>query len=100
MQEYEEAPGYENIPGWVKGNPLNNESYLAKCKEEYPEWADILQETHDKISEICPEYNISQIKDKFGLRYYVSVPPGTHENIRKEVFSIALEAERNAAVLK
>lgn len=75
MTEYPEPKGYNNIPGFVKSNPLNNSSYIEKCCEDYPKWADILRDTNEKLEEIVPGYNISQIKDKFGgLRYYWKPP--------------------------
>lgn len=75
MAEYPEPEGYVNRPGYVKSNPLNNESYLEQCCEAYPMWADILRETHSLLDKIAPGYNIAQIKDKFGgLRYYWDCP--------------------------
>lgn len=75
MEEYPEEPGFVNEPAFVKANPLNNESYLEKCCKTYPEWADLLRETHAKLEELAPGYNIAQIKDKFGgLRYYWDCP--------------------------
>lgn len=81
MIEFEEGPGYYNEPGFVKGNPLNNISYLEKCCEAMPEWADILRDTHQKLEDIAPGYNITQIKEKFsGLRYYWDAPEGWRES--------------------
>ena len=80
MTEYPEPPGCQNSPGFVKSNPLNNETYLEKCCEVYPTWADLLRETHAKLEEIVPGYNIAQIKDKFGgLRYYIGMPESWYE---------------------
>lgn len=96
-----EPPGYVNCPGFVKSNPLNNESYLARSKEAYPEWADVLQETHDKLTELVPEYNIAQIKEKFWcLRYYIDLPIGTDPEISEKAYAIANEAEDKARPLK
>lgn len=37
-------------------------------------WYDLVRELDVKISEICPEYEITQIKEKFGrLRYYIDM---------------------------
>lgn len=94
MEEFEEPAGYYNLPGFVKSNPKNNESYLAKCKEVLAEWADVLQEAHDKILEVDPNYNIIQIKNKFGgLRFYIDseVP---------QAYDIVAEAERKATLLR
>lgn len=77
MQEFPEPPGYSAYPGMVKCNPLNNEIYLERCKEAYPEWADILDEIHTYLSEQVPGYNIAQIKDKFWtLCFYWDAPEG------------------------
>lgn len=75
MEEYPEPRGCYNEPGFVKNNPLNNETYLQKCCEAIPEWSDILRETHAKLEALAPGYNIAQIKEKFGgLRYYIDMP--------------------------
>lgn len=100
LEEFPEEQGYMNRPGFVKGNPLNNESYLAKCKESYPEWADILQEAHDKIVALDPGYNIVQIKDKFGgLRFYVHFSGDLSDEQRTEAYNIVSEAESAAGLL-
>lgn len=108
MKEYPEESGHVNSPTFVKGNPLNNESYIEKCCEAMPHWANILRDTHKKIEAIAPGYNISQIKDKFGeLRYYWDFPTSwredgvvgilpEHEETRKQVDQIIWDAEKAA----
>ena len=50
-------------PYWVKGNHL----WLPEQG-----WWDLVIETHRAIVAIAPDYEISQIKEKFGgLRYYI-----------------------------
>lgn len=104
MAEFEEFPepqGCFNEPGFVKANFRNNETYLNKCKHAHPEWAELLQNTHDKLKEIVPEYNIAQIKEKFWhLRYYIDLPEGTDPELCKKAFNIAFEAEEKAKPLK
>lgn len=81
MEEYPEPQGCYNYPTFVKSNPLNNDSYLEKCCETYPEWADLLREAHAQLEELAPGYNIAQIKDKFGgLRYYWDCPTSWRED--------------------
>ena len=100
FEEYPEEKGYFNAPGFVKGNPFNNESYLAKCKESLPEWADILQDAHDRIVAIDPDYNIVQIKSKFGgLRFYVHFSGNLTDEQRTEAYNIVSEAELAAGLL-
>lgn len=80
-REYPEPEGCFNYPGFVKSNPLNNESYLEKSCQALPEWADILRETHAKLEELVPGYNIAQIKEKFGgLRYYIGMPDSWYDD--------------------
>lgn len=59
-------PGYQNTPGWVKGNPLNNDSYVAKAKEAFPEHADEIQHLYDSWLSSGEPFNVAQIKIKFG----------------------------------
>lgn len=115
MTEYPEPRGANNLPSFVKSNPLNNESYLEKCCEAYPMWADILRETHAKLEEIVPGYNISQIKDKYGgLRYYIGMPEWwydeefedddvdgikRHNDLSQKVREITWDAEEKAVNL-
>lgn len=92
-----------------------NESYLEASCEAYPEWADILRETHAKLEEIVPGYTITDIKDKFGgLRYYIRMPEEwydevlddddeegikRHNELSDKAHSIAWDAEAKAVNL-
>lgn len=81
MVDFPEPQGCHNYPTFVKSNPLNNDSYLEKCCEMYPKWANLLRETHANLEELAPGYNIAQIKDKFGgLRYYWDCPTDWRED--------------------
>ena len=96
-EEFPEAPGHFNIPGFVKGNPANNENYLSQCCEVYPEWETLLRDTHEKIKALDPGYNISQIKDKFGgLRYYVTLTKGLDHDTQDTIADIINLAENNS----
>lgn len=69
----EEPEGYHARPGWIKARPENNDFYVEQFKD-HP-WYPIIKETHERLNELIPGYNISQIKEKFGgLRYYFSYP--------------------------
>lgn len=68
---YPEPGGYRAEPGYVKSDPRNNDYYVEQWRGD--PWYKIISATHEYIEEICPGYNIDQIKEKFGgLRYYVS----------------------------
>ncbi|KAK6348696.1 hypothetical protein TWF718_006483 [Orbilia javanica] len=69
----EEPAGYEALPGSVKSRWENNEYYIEGFSD-HP-WYPIIKRTHEAIKKLVPNYNISQIKSKFGgLRYYVNLP--------------------------
>ena len=71
MTVHPEEDGYFCSPGFVKGNPKNNTAYLEMYRE-HP-WHDLLVRCDAELEELCPGYNIAQIKEKFGgLRYYIS----------------------------
>lgn len=98
MTEYPEPKGYNNWPGWVKYNPKNNELYLERSCEYYPQWAGILRDTHAKLLELDPNYNIAQIKAKFGrLRYYFDSECNIETS--KAMIAIAHDAEASALIL-
>lgn len=55
-------------------------------------WMPIVMETHRRIKEVCPDYKIQQIKEKYGgLRYYC-----THD-MDDDVEKIIQEAEDKCA---
>ena len=89
---YPEPAGYMSSPGFVKSNPDNNEHYISSFKGD--KWYPVLRATHDAIKRLAPDYNIAQIKDKFGgLRYYYDLPEGTPDEIATKVYNIVLRAE-------
>jgi hypothetical protein len=66
---YPEPSGFVALPGFVKSNRLNNDYYVEQFKDD--PWYPIIKRTHDDLTKLLPEYNIEQIKEKFGgLRYY------------------------------
>lgn len=68
-----EPDGYSCEPGHVKQNPANNDFYLAKL--EGWDWYPAIIRCHQRLEELIPGYNISQIKEKFGsLCYYFGFP--------------------------
>ena len=69
-----EPQGYSVMKGFVKSNPDNNDYYVEQWEDD--PWYPAIKQCHDSISEVVPNYNIAQIKDKFGgLRYYYDLPP-------------------------
>ena len=61
------------MQGFVKSNPANNDIYVNQWSED--PWYPAIKQCHDSISMVVPNYNVSQIKDKFGgLRYYYDLP--------------------------
>lgn len=77
-QDHEEPPGYSVSKGFVKSNPDNNEAYVQEWADD--PWYPAIEWCHKNISAVVPNYNIAQIKEKFGgLRYYIDLP--TEEEI-------------------
>lgn len=73
-EEFEEPTGYLNKPGYVKSNPLNNDSYVAKAKYAYPAFAEEIQRLYDEAKASGRPFNVSQIKIKFNdLCFYTRV---------------------------
>jgi hypothetical protein len=62
-------------------------------------WKDIIERTHEKLKYIDPNYNIVQIKEKFGnLRYYYNPSFESYDDIRREIMNdIVLSAEHSAS---
>ena len=68
-----EPPGYSVMQGFVKSNPDNNDVYIQQWEGD--PWYPAIRMCHENISRVVPNYNIAQIKDKFGgLRYYYDLP--------------------------
>lgn len=60
----------------------------------YSGWHPILRRTHAKLVAIHPEYNVGQLKQKFGgLRIYLDSSPS---ELYKQVESVVREAEYEA----
>lgn len=98
--EYPEPKGCYNRPTFVKNNPLNNDSYLEQSCELFPEWADILRNTHQQLNELVPGYNIAQIKEKFfELRFYVDLPEDASSENKDKAWEVLRQAENSAPSL-
>lgn len=63
---------------------MYNGKLIEVACEAYPGWAKIIDETHEKLKYLSPNYQIIQIKEKFGgLRYYF-----THNSKDKIVWDL------------
>ena len=61
-------------------------------------WYPVLARLNDDITELESEYEIIQIKEKFGgLRYYIQLPMGTHEDLRDRIYELITKAELECA---
>lgn len=70
---YPEPPGYAAMPGFVKARPENNDYYVEQFADD--PWYPAIYSAHSNIADVVPNYNISQIKSKFGgLRFYYGLP--------------------------
>lgn len=70
---FEETGGYHAAPGFVKSRPENNDYYVDQFADD--PWYPAIYSAHSNIADVVPNYNISQIKSKFGgLRFYYSLP--------------------------
>ncbi|KAK6339276.1 hypothetical protein TWF718_008697 [Orbilia javanica] len=95
----EEPAGCSALAGLVKSRWENNEYYLEQFAND--PWYPVLKSTHEAIKELVPNYNISQIKEKFGgLRYYITLPEeielkdgDTREDIQTRVYRMIDYAE-------
>lgn len=89
---FPEEKGYSASAGYVKGNPANNDYYVNLWADD-PWYYPILR-AHDEITKLVPDYNISQIKEKFGgLRFYIDIPPETDETAAEKAREWARWAE-------
>lgn len=88
----EEPKGYRAVRSFVKSRAENNEYYIAQYAD-HP-WFEIIQRTHEELQKIVPNYNIAQIKEKFGgLRYYCDYPEGTSQEAYDKAEKLILCAE-------
>ena len=57
----------------LKQHLPDDTEYNNRWRIDIPDgWVDIVANLHDKIMEICPNYPLKQVKEKFGgLRFYV-----------------------------
>lgn len=83
----EEPRGASARAGFVKTRPENNDYYVEQFKD-HP-WYPIIKQTHDRLTEIIPGYNIAQIKEKFGgLRFYIDYPETAEDVTRKDQYYV------------
>ena len=61
-------------------------------------WYELVRELDSNIAEICPEYIIDQVKEKFGrLRYYISgITEDIDEAKVKTIYNLIHEAEEKS----
>lgn len=82
MEIFPEEKGFNCEYSFVKGNPLNNQSYLILAGENIPHAKELLFSLDKEITKIDPGYNIAQIKTKFGdLCFYVDLTVDDKESI-------------------
>lgn len=93
---YPEPPGYDCLPEFVKSNPKNNEVYIEMFVENLDEGvANLIRDAHQRIKELSPGYNISQLKEKFGeLRYYYTTPEETSWEVDEQIARIVSDTEK------
>lgn len=92
---YPEYDGYSAQKGFVKRDSRNNDYYLAQYVDE--PYYTVLLLAHQAITAIVPDYNIAQIKEKFGgLRYYIDVPQDLEPPRWEMAYAIANAAEQVA----
>ena len=72
------------------------EPYGMECHEG---WKSIIDDTHNKLKYIDPDYKVAQIKEKFGgLRYYYDHSFESYDDIRREIMDdIVRTAEDEAS---
>jgi ribosomal protein L37AE/L43A len=65
------------------GTEIKQRPLLTKLDQHWkddigPGWHALLDELHEKLLEVDPDYKIEQVKEKFGgLRYYISTHVGS-----------------------
>lgn len=74
----------------------NSEDQILDLLEEVgPGWESLLRETHDRLVQIYPEYEVGQLKEKFGgLRIYLEFV--STEEIMNQLHSVIYEAEEKS----
>lgn len=91
---FDEKRGCSLKPGFVKRNPKNNAAYVENYLKHNEQFRDIVEPAVEEMEQICPGFNIVQMKEKFySTRFYVSVPEGTDEEVAERIFELAREVE-------
>lgn len=63
-----------------------------------PGWDEIVEELHNELVKIIPDYKAFQTKQKFGtLRFYIEPLPGLSEETYNRIFGLIREAEAKSA---
>ena len=71
------------------------EPYGMECHEG---WKSIIDDTHNKLKYIDPDYKVAQIKEKFGgLRYYYDHSFESYDDIRREIMDDIVRAAEDEA---
>lgn len=86
--------------GFVREDPESNATYLAEWKDDI--WWPAIEKCHERLLYLDPNYQITQIKEKFnGLRYYFRASfLADSDRIRFEIMqTVMLAAEQEAANL-
>lgn len=80
MSDYVRDHPYDDDQGFPEQIQKRIEAGM-KCGSSIGKgWLNLIVELDEKLAQICPEYKIDQIKEKFGgLRFYVSDLGQNHE---------------------
>lgn len=78
----------------------SNLDHLDFAYTTFPYWKDLIHDTHTRILALAPNYEIFDIKEKFGgLRYYIDLPSHTSTRHRDDIFQILEEAETRSRTI-
>lgn len=74
----------------IEDLPVEFGDILSRFTEGFPisidcesGWHHLILKCNDELKELAPDYKIAQIKQKMGgLRYYISIPEGTPQEVR------------------
>lgn len=63
-------------------------------------WSKIIEETHNKLLEIDPDFSYAQVKEKFGcLRIYADPSKDLGKELNNKFFNICWDAEQESSKL-
>lgn len=79
--------------GYVKLKDETNDQYIASFGKEWRRWTGVIRRTHKKLTKLDPNYQISQIKSKFGeLRWYFD--SNADKVVQAKMQTVIFDAER------